>query len=379
MPGRNRDIGYITIVFEFGASENDFMTTSARDALRTRLGGRPVRVVGGYLRTYRPGGARLSRVLNLAWVYVRVAGHLLFQRPDAVVVRSTPPGIQTWTGFWAGIRGVPVLCWLMDYHPEIEARALERRGWIAAAALLRRIDRSAMKRFQAIVVLDQAMARIALSRSSGRPVLIHPTWSSRQASAVVSVPTLKPGRRCFVYGGNLGTAHDLTPLETLLGHAAKQGKVELHVIGAGVSGEARFREMVSRIPITLQVHPRTPFEKMPTLFEAIGADVGIVLLSDESAGLVSPSKFSAYLAAGLPLLYIGPAQTNSDLVCTRFIAGWSLRSGLQTEIIQKTCGELWSDESVRSRARHVAEARRYFESFNGDTFAEMVVSMLHGI
>jgi len=369
--------GHITIVFEFGATESDFMTASVRDALRARLGKREVRTLGGFLRTYRPGGARLSRVLNLAWVYVRTSWHLVFQRPDAVVVRSTPPGIQLWTVFWAGIRGVPVLCWLMDYHPELEACALERRGWTATAAFLRRIDRSAMQRFEAVVVLDDAMARIAASRSGGRPVLVHPTWSSRPPSAPVTVPKLKPGRRCFVYGGNLGAAHDLAPLETLLGQAALHGMVELHVIGSGASGEARFRDMARRVPVALHVHPRTPFEKMPALFETVGADVGIVLLSDDSAGLVSPSKFSAYLAADLPILYIGPAETNSDLVCTRFGAGWSLRSRLSAESVQGTCANIWSDENVRSCAERVAEARRYFESFNGETFADIAIAALH--
>jgi len=366
----------ITIIFEFGHDGSDEMTRSTIEALRKRPGFEQIHVISGFLRTYRPGGARLSRLLNLAWVYLQTAVHLVFSRTDTVLVRSTPPAIQLWTAYWAQIRRVPVICWLMDYHPEMEARVLERRGWTAGAAFLRRADQRAMQRFEAGVVLDDAMARIAASRSGGRPVLVHPTWSSRHAPASVELPTLKQGKRSFVYGGNLGAAHDLSAFEKLLGCAAQHGSVELHVIGAGETGEARFRELVKRVPVTLSLHPRTRFEAMPALFEQIGADVGVVLLSDDSAGLVSPSKFSAYLAAGLPLVYIGPEETNSDLICTRFGAGWSLRSQLSAEVLREVCVEVWDEKCVRARAEHVAEARRYFESFDGETFAELVTSAL---
>jgi len=123
--GRSLDVAFI---FEYARPGDDWMMTSLVDSLKAARPGISARYVSGVFGTYSPGGLNLRRLVNLLWVYIQAPVSLVWRRPDIVIVRSSPPGIQVWAAWWASLRGTPVLCWLMDYHPEIEARLLEGRG-----------------------------------------------------------------------------------------------------------------------------------------------------------------------------------------------------------------------------------------------------------
>ena len=58
-----------------------------------------------------------------------------------------------------------------------------------------------------------------------------------------------------------------------------------------------------------------------------GADAALITLDERSLGVMSPSKLHANLAAGLPVLYVGPAGSNVDEAIARFGCGASLREG----------------------------------------------------
>jgi hypothetical protein len=57
------------------------------------------------------------------------------------------------------------------------------------------------------------------------------------------------------------------------------------------------------------------------------ADAALITLRDEALGVMSPSKLHSNLAMGLPILYVGPAESNVDEAVTRFGCGASFRNG----------------------------------------------------
>jgi hypothetical protein len=57
-----------------------------------------------------------------------------------------------------------------------------------------------------------------------------------------------------------------------------------------------------------------------------GADLALITLDDRSLGVMSPSKLHANLAAGLPIVYVGPEGSNVDEAIARFGCGVSLRT-----------------------------------------------------
>ncbi len=69
----------------------------------------------------------------------------------------------------------------------------------------------------------------------------------------------------------------------------------------------------------LLCHPYVPEAQMHSVLAT--ADVGLITLADDAAGVMSPSKLHAYLAASLPVLYAGPSGGNIADAIERFACG----------------------------------------------------------
>jgi colanic acid biosynthesis glycosyl transferase WcaI len=365
----------VLIVFEYGQPASDRMTGSLIKSLKTRLPGLQISCVHGIFSKYRPGGLHPERLVNFAWTYLCVAIRLLFSRPDAVLVRSAPPGVQLWTVWWARLRGAPTFYWLMDYHPEMEARQLEKCGQAWAARLLRRIDSALMPRFASIIALDPAMVRFARTRAGDVEVLEHPTWESNGTSTLTPV-SYQPGGGSrplrIAYSGNLGVAHDLTTFSALLGKLVRQRPIQLFVIGASAGGEERFQKLASEHGVAIETHPRVPFANLLQLYNRWQIDVGLVLLSDESSGLVSPSKFSAYINFCLPLIYVGPPGTNTAEVCTKFRGGFQLANGADRTEIAAVAEKLLDARQMIEAANGARAAAAHFTALNSESLADLL-------
>jgi hypothetical protein len=370
----------LSVVYEF-AGQPDHMMQSLLDGLQELLPGIRFTFLPGLIAKYRPGGLRPERLLNLAWVYLRVAVHLLFRRTDAVLVHTAPPGIQLWAVSLATVGKVPVFCWLMDYHPEIEARRLERHAFGIAARLLRGVDARLMPRFALIIALDPAMAALARARSSPIKVLEHPTWGMNGTAAVTPVsynPARSDGSLRLAYSGNLGAAHDLDPLRRLLAAVAIRRPVCLCVIGASPAGEGRFRDLCAELGLSVEMSPRVPFSELRGLYEARRINAGIVLLSEESAGLASPSKFSGYINFGLPFVYLGPSGTNAATVCLQYNGGFWLPPRAGSAEIDFVAAALLDEGRMASAAAGARTAAEHFAGFNGRSLAKALAPHVIG-
>ena len=100
---------------------------------------------------------------------------------------------------------------------------------------------------------------------------------------------------------------------------------------------------------------RTYVPKDETPAVMAGADIALITLHDDALGVMSPSKLHANLAAGLPVLYIGPEGSNVDEAITRFGAGRSLREG-DVDGAVAAIHQLRTDPTARRRAREAFEA-----------------------
>jgi hypothetical protein len=365
----------LSVVYEF-AGQPGHMMHCLLENLGPMMPGMRVTFLPGIFVKYRPGGLRPERLVNLAWVYTRVAAHLLFRRPDAVIVQSAPPGIQLWTVAWGALKGVPVFCWLMDYHPEFEARALDRHGHVGLARLLRAVDAFLMRRFAAIITLDPAMTALVRTRASPADVLEHPTWVSDGPSRLAPV-SYRPGSNVgplrLAYSGNLGAAHDLAPLRALLESIARRRQVCLLVIGGSKEGEGRFRELCAGLGVAIEVIPRVHlFSDLRGVYEEHRIDAGIVLLSRDSAGLASPSKFSGYINFGLPLVYIGPPDTNAATVCLQFQGGFRLSADASPAEADVVASGLLDQRQMSAAVEGSHAAAEHFARFDGKSLADVL-------
>ena len=99
-------------------------------------------------------------------------------------------------------------------------------------------------------------------------------------------------------------------------------------------------------------------------------------MRQDLVGCLSPSKFVSYLEAGIPLLYVGPEQTNAWSICTEFDAGVHISGDLSDDDLPTAVGELLSVEKNKEHSAKVVNARDHFRRFNGDSLSEVICSSL---
>jgi hypothetical protein len=366
----------ILIIFEFGPGPDENMIGDLSAGLGRRLPGLNLRWFKGLFTKYAGGGLRLPRLVNLAYMYLALPFVVLVDRPAVILVRTAPPGIQLWACLLGKIMGARVGCWLMDYHPEIEASILAKRPalhWLAS--LLRAVDKFFLQRMDFAIVLDDAMENLVRTRAPGLALIQHPTWNNR--SGFEQRPEPIEGELRLVYAGNLGHSHPLATFEALLHKLQQHGRVRLITVGASASGESRFDELAKRTDIPLQCLPRAPFGELGRLFYAHRIHAGLVFLSDETAGLVCPSKFSAYIRFGIPTVYIGPGGTSSEAVCLKFGAGCALRNQATESELGMVAANLWDEKIMAGARANTRLAVDYFGARNGETLAQAVIPFIY--
>jgi colanic acid biosynthesis glycosyl transferase WcaI len=311
------------------------------------------------LRTTAFGrGSKLGRSIDYLSFYLRAAARLLFgERPDVVVALTTPPFIAL-AAIAAGlIRRFPVVFWSMDVYPDVafELGALRRRsilGW-----LLRTVGRLLHSSADVIVALGETMAE-RLRADGGKNVVVVHNWADERADAdqPSSSSILNPQSSIpltVMYSGNMGMAHEF---ETSLRAAELLPEVRFVFAGSGPRrDEIEKRSGELALP-NVEMRGYAPRERLAESLRL--ADVHLVTLRESMPGLLVPSKIYGILAAGRPVVYVGPQR------------------GEIFEIVREgECGEVIATGDVQALAgaircyqadptlvrRHGANARRLYE------------------
>lgn len=285
----------------------------------------------------------LSRLLVRGGGYASFLGGALLAlftvgRPHVVVALSTPPMVAALGLGAQAALGAKFVYWVQDVYPEllIALGALKpsspvARGLCALSALLyRRADR--------VIALDEAMADrlIAAGADPARVRVIDHFADTREITPLGTVPTPReaapagpqlgrqegtpppseenPIRRrlglgeAFVvcYAGNHGRCHDFATLLSALRQQAADGDRTLHWLFIG-DGEQR-QYVRSSVPAELRgvVHFLPPQARAELRAVLTAGSVGLVTLKAELSGLIAPSKVYGLLAAGCPIVYVGP-------------------------------------------------------------------------
>ena len=343
----------------------------------SRGGYQPVRVAGTTgeattgsvdvrrLWTPRFGKARLvGRLLDYLAYYLLAAWTMLrLTRQDVVISLTTPPFIVATALLHRLLhRGSRVVLWNMDCYPEAPERAgLIREGGLPSR-LLRGFNGGLMRSVDQIVCLDGAMQELLQAnygRGGNLPIQIIPNWEPLALFPDSQVPDRSqrdPQRPLVVlYQGNAGVGHEF---ETLLACAERlrDQPILFRFVGGGKWWPWLEQQQERPALPGWKVQSYVPKDQTPALLA--DADVALITLRDSSQGVMSPSKLHSNLAAGLPVLAIGPTGSNIDEALTRFGCGASLRNGDVAGAEQFLRGLIASPEQraeLGRRARHAFE------------------------
>lgn len=285
------------------------------------------------------------------------------RRPDVILALSTPPMIAFGAALVAKARTVPLVTWVQDVYPEVAVAFGLFSDRHPASFGLRALNRAAHHVARRTVALSAGMADRLVAQGQARErVRVVPNWSDGQA-----IRPIRPEQNDFraehglgdrfvvLYSGNLGVGHDVA---TLVAAARLLERSHPRVLLLFI-GDGGRRPEAERLAAGLGNVRFLPYQPPERLAQSLSAgDVHVASLRDGLEGLLVPSKLYGILAAGRPLLYVGPEACEVARVVQEHDLGWTGRPG-QVVALAEAIGRAAADPAwVADRGER---ARQVFE------------------
>ncbi|MDQ2777579.1 MAG: glycosyltransferase family 4 protein [Acidobacteriota bacterium] len=250
---------------------------------------------------------------------------LRLPQPDLVITLTTPPLISLVGTLLKTVRGAKHFIWEMDVYPDVAVDL----NYIKPGGMLDRItgfvaDFSRNK-CDGILALGKCMRERLLAR--GIPAAkVHVAENWADGSLIDAQPFRADGDRLvLLYSGNLGLAHDVDTLTGAMGELKNDLRFQFVFAGGGPKRkqlEDWCREQ------HIQTAEFRSYSQRTNLGQSLGSgDIGLVTQTAACLGSVVPSKVYGLLAAGRPVLFIGPAASTVCEIIRRFRCGWHLECG----------------------------------------------------
>lgn len=290
----------------------------------------------------------LGRISSYASFFIGCAWHgLTLPRPDVVLTLTTPPLISVVGTLIKRFRGSQHFIWEMDVYPDVAVDV----GYFKRGGILDRISGMladfSRKRSDGILALGECMRRRLINRGLP-PENIHVAENWADSKLVQRVPPISTGNQLILlYSGNLGLAHDLETLTAAI--KILKDDTEFRFIVAGSGPKRPFFEEWCRAEQIQSVEFRG-YAQRDRLSDSLAAgDIGLVTQRESCLGSVVPSKVYGLLAAGRPVLFIGPQESTAAAIIRRFGCGWHISNGDVTSLIG-LLRQLSADKTLVERA-----------------------------
>ncbi len=276
----------------------------------------------------------LSFYLGALWLGLRGP------RPDMVVTLTTPPLLPLLGTLIQAARGSRHFIWEMDVYPDVAVSC----GYFRAGGVLERgvglLADFSRRRADGILALGECMRTRLVARGVERDkIMVAENWAD--GNAIQPMP--RPGNQkelVVLYSGNLGLAHDT---ETIAAAMSALNDIDgfRFIFTGGGPRRRRLQDFCEQQALR-SVEFRSYVQRM-SLGESLGAgDIGLVTQKDACCGMVVPSKVYGLLAAGRPVLFIGPADATPARIIRRFHCGWHIACGdieALTALLKRLAGD----------------------------------------
>ena len=270
------------------------------------------------------GGA--GRILSYASFYAGAAWRSLqIPKPDIVLCLTTPPLLSLIGNFLQVLRGSKHWIWEMDVYPDVAVDL----GYMKAGGFVQwfvglLVDWS-RRHSDGVIALGECMKDRLVERGiSASHIEVCDNWADGSAIPVLEMAG-SPGQLSLLYSGNLGLAHDLDTLTGAIKEVDPGGRFRFFFAGSGGRREelTAFLQRENIESVTM-----LPYVKRADLGSSLAlGDIGLVTQRDACCGSVVPSKVYGLMAAGRPVLFIGPAGATPARIIERFGCGWHIKCG----------------------------------------------------
>lgn len=286
-----------------------------------------------------------SFFLGSAWRGMRTP------RPDLVVTLTTPPLLSLVGNLVKFLRGSKHFIWEMDIYPDV---AVDLQYVPAGGIFDRVVGRLAdfsRKRSDGILALGPCMRNRLLKR--GLPdskIFVADNWADSRI--IHPAPWPEPSAPLtLLYSGNFGLAHDIDTISEAI--ASLKGDERFRFIFAGGGARRKELESLCRERHIDSVEFR-PYSSKTALGESLGSGhIGLITQQTTCLGSVVPSKVYGLLAAGRPVLFIGPEESTVAQIIKRFDCGWHVNCK-DTVSLMALLRTLWENRTLIEQAGYRA-------------------------
>jgi len=287
----------------------------------------------------------LKRIIDYAIFYFSAAARMAaLPRQDVIVSLTTPPFI----GFAAVLHkllhpSTRIILWSMDCYPEVIERAGLLQETSLPSRLMRWLNSRLFRQLDHLVCLDLAMMQLLTAQyvDEAHPLdaSIIPNWENASQFPPYMEPPLWDKTNelditdsfVILYLGNAGFGHRF---ETVVAAAKelKNQQVVFLFVGGGEQWSWLENAKLENKLDNLLLHSYIPKEQTPSVMAF--SHCALITLHEDFAGVISPSKLHSNLAMSLPVVYVGPQESNVDDAIRKFNFGVSLRHGEVDSLIQ---------------------------------------------
>lgn len=281
------------------------------------------------VRILRPSATHFSRdVLGRILSYgsflagAFVAGFRV-GRPDTVITLTTPPLTSVFGRLLKLSRGCRHFIWEMDVYPDIavDLGTLKPRSMLTC--VIGALADWSRRNADGIIVLGEDMKVRLIARDIPEHK-IHVAENWADGAEITPLP-FPEGRLVVHYSGNLGLAHDIETISSVIKQYANDPRFQFVFAGGG-SRRQQMESFCREHGVANALF--RPYSSRAELGASLAAGhLGLVTQLPQTCGSIVPSKTYGIMAAGRPLLYIGPREATPARLIERFQCGWQVNPG----------------------------------------------------
>ena len=282
---------------------------------------------------------------------------LITNKPDIVIVATTPPIITAMIVRWASrLRGFRYIYHCQDIHPEaMRLNGNLRKGFLYQTLI--KIDTATMKKAWKIVTLSSDMKQTIAQRGCATSnVEVINNFIFDQTQSADSTTKVGADRKItFLFAGSLGRLQNLEILMKALVILKEKNSIKFVFMGDGVvrNNMMRIKEN-HNLQNVVFLGQRSTREAVTAMQKA---DMGIISISEGICDVAYPSKTMMYLGNGLPVFALIDENTELFNFIKNENLGYASCSRTPEEIarsIMKASELLKEDAFDRTRIKTIA-------------------------
>jgi len=274
---------------------------------------------------------RLRRLLSYGSFFLGAAVRAVrTPKPDIVLTLTTPPLVSLLGTLVKQLRGVRHFVWEMDLYPDIavDLRVLRPRslttkliGWLADFS---------RKRADGIIALGEDMkARLVARGISEEKIVVAENWADGDE---ITPHPFQDGPLVVHYSGTLGLAHEQHTVREGMRRLRGNRSFRFLFVGGGACHPVLEQFCRTNDVDTAEFRPYTKRCGLST--NLAEGHVGLVTQIPQTLGSIVPSKIYGIMAAGRPILFIGPRESTPARIIQQHGCGWHIDPGDSDSLVR---------------------------------------------